>query len=94
MSEIEFGTDKWFEALNDSVDFPQKFAFYYDKKQNIISVLKLETKGKIDNIRWNTIKPSPLMFHPEGRTAVIEVAEIESDDHYYQVLKRLRETWC
>ncbi|HBK6656854.1 TPA: hypothetical protein LND39_003019, partial [Enterococcus faecium] len=58
MVEVEFGSKEWFEELNSMIKFPEKFTFYYNKRDNIIQVALLETKGRLENTRWSMIKPS------------------------------------
>ncbi|BDP92870.1 hypothetical protein [Enterococcus faecium] len=94
MAEVEFGSKEWFEELNAMISFPEKFSFYYNKKDNIIQVSVLETKGKLENTRWSTIKPSALKFHPKDLTAVVAVKEVNDAQEYYEEVKKLKEIWC
>lgn len=93
MAQIEFGSKEWFEKLNGIVEFPEKFVFYYNKKENIIQVSKLDTKGKIENARWRSIQPTPLSFHPTDETAVIDVIEVNNAQKYHDILKKLQKIW-
>lgn len=49
MAEVKFGSKEWFEELNSMIQFPEKFTFYYNKRDNIIQVALLETKGRLEN---------------------------------------------
>lgn len=94
MSEIKFGSDEWFIKLNQMIDFPEKFVFYFNKEDNIIQVSRLDSKGKIENARWSAVRPTPLSFHPIGKTAVIDIKEIQTAEEYYEVSKDFKDTWC
>lgn len=94
MVEVEFGSKEWFEELNSMIKFPEKFTFYYNKRDNIIQVALLETKGRLENTRWSMIKPSALRFHPKYLTAVVAVKEVQDSQEYYEVVKNLKDIWC
>ncbi len=76
------------------IQFPEKFTFYYNKRDNIIQVALLETKGRLENTRWSMIKPSALRFHPKDLTAVVAVKEVQDSQEYYEVVKNLKDIWC
>jgi hypothetical protein len=87
-----FGSKEWFKRLNDMVSFPSNFAFYYNKKDNIIQVSKVSSKAKVENIRYKDIQPSPLNFHPV-ETALIKVKQISTDKEYFEEVVTLKEIW-
>ena len=89
---MTFGSEEWFVKLNEMVRFPANFAFYYNKKDNVIQVSKVDSKAKTENIRYKDIAPSPLHFHPK-ETALIKVKNISSDKEYYEEVKNIREAW-
>ena len=93
MAQIEFGSEEWFEKLNGIDEFPEKFVFYYNKKENIIQVSKLDTKGKIENARWSSVQPTPLSFYQVDEIAVIDVIEVNNTQEYRNILKKLRTIW-
>lgn len=90
---METGNKEWFKQLNKMVRFPSNFAFYYNKRDDVIQVSKIDSKAKVENIRYKDIEPSPLHFHPIGETALIEVKEISSDKEYYEVFLQLQKVW-
>lgn len=89
---MDFGSKEWFKKLNEMVRFPSNFAFYYNKKDNIIQVSKVDSKAKAENVRYKDIKPSPLHFHPK-ETALIKVKSISSDKEYYEEIVKIQELW-
>lgn len=89
---MKFGSPGWFEKLNKMISFPAKFSFYYNKKDNIIQVTKLDSKAKIENVRYKDIEPSPMYFHPV-ETALITVKEISSGQEYHDEIVRLNDVW-
>jgi hypothetical protein len=89
---LNFGSKEWFKRLNEMVNFPSNFAFYYNKKENIIQVSKVDSKAKVENIRYKDVAPSPLNFHPK-ETALIKVKTITSDKEYYEEIVKLQEQW-
>jgi hypothetical protein len=72
------------------VNFPSNFAVYYNKKKNVIQVSKVDSKAKVENIRYKDVAPSPLHFHPR-ETALIKVKQISSDKEYYDEIAKLQE---
>ncbi|MEG0349560.1 hypothetical protein [Enterococcus sp.] len=95
MREVKFGSKEWFDSLKETVTFPSKFAIYYDKKRDLIRVTLVESKANnLDNIKWGSVKPTPLQFHPEDKTALITVEEIQNSQDYYKRIKALNEIWC
>jgi hypothetical protein len=89
---LKFGSTEWFVKLNEMVRFPANFAFYYNKRDNIIQVSKVESKAKSENVRYKDIAPSPLHFHPK-ETALIKVKSVSSDKEYYEEIVQLQELW-
>lgn len=89
---MKFGSKEWFAKLNEMVNFPAKFAFYYNKRDNIIQVSKVDSKAKVENVRYKDIEPSPLHFHPR-ETALIKVKKVSSDKEYYEEIVQLQELW-
>lgn len=89
---MKFGSEEWFTQLNKMVNFPTNFAFYYNKKDNIIQVSKVDSKAKTENIRYKDVEPSPLLFHPK-ETALIKAKMIYTDKEYYKELLKLQELW-
>ncbi|MDX8367890.1 hypothetical protein [Cytobacillus sp. IB215665] len=89
---MKFGSIDWFYKLNEMVSFPAKFAFYYNKRDNVIQVSKVNSKAMVENIRYRDIEPSPLHFHPK-ETALIKVIEISSDKEYHDEIVQLQEIW-
>lgn len=89
---MKFGSAEWFAKLNEMVSFPEKFAFYYNKKDNVIQVSKVGSKAKVENVRYQDIEPSPLHFHPK-ETALIKVKEVSSDKEYYEEIVQLQGLW-
>lgn len=90
---MKIGSEEWFVLLNDSTSFPVKLIYFYNRKSNAIAVRKLESKAKIDNARWQDVKPSGLAFQIERDNAVIQVKEIASDKEYYEELLLLQKEW-
>ena len=90
---MEFGDKEWFEGLNKRVTFPERFIFYYNKKENLIGVRVLESKARVENARWKDVRPSALSFQNERHTAVLQVKELDSDREYYNELVRLQKEW-
>lgn len=89
---MKFGSTEWFVKLNEMVCFPEKFAFYYNKKDNVIQVSKVDSKAKNENVRYKDIEPSPLHFHPK-ETALIKVKEVSTDKEYYEEIFQLQDLW-
>ena len=94
MDEIKMGSEQWFEKLKQMVIFPKKFIFYFDKKSNYVGSRVVNSKAKIDNIRWTDIKPSALYFQSEENTAIICIKEIQTLLEYYEVIKTLTDEWA
>ena len=90
---MKFGSDEWMEKLRGRVKFPARFIYYYDKKDNVITVRTLESKAKIENVRYQDIRPSALAFQQERDNAIIQVKEISSAEDYYDELVNLQEEW-
>ena len=90
---MKFGSDEWMEKLMDRVVFPARFIYYYDKKDNVITVRTLESKAKIENVRYQDIRPSALAFQLERDNAIIQVKEISSAEDYCDELVNLQEEW-
>ncbi|WJV20795.1 hypothetical protein QU593_10295 [Rossellomorea marisflavi] len=88
---MKLGSEEWFEKLNETVRFPATFAYYYNKKDNLIQVSNIESKAEINNIRYKNLKTSSFT-HPI-ETALIDVLRIESDKHYYEEYIRLQKIW-
>lgn len=89
---LKFGSEEWYKELNKRVKFPNKFAFYYNKKDNVIQVSRIGGKASIDNTRYKDIAPTPLRFHPT-ETALIQVKYIITDQQYYKELLDLQRIW-
>ena len=91
---LKVGSKEWLERLNGAVTFPEKFAFYYNKRENIIQIGVVRSKGKVEKIRWSAVKPSPLLFHPEDLTALVAVKNVESDEEYTELVLKYQKLWC
>lgn len=90
---MKIGSEEWFVLLNDSISFPARCIYFYNKKLNTIAVRRLESKAKIENARWQDVKPTALAFQIEKDNAVIQVKEIVSDKQYYEELLTLQKEW-
>lgn len=90
---MKFGDKEWFEKLNSKVDFPERYIYYYNKKENVIVVRLLESKAKIENARWQDVKPSIYAFQLHNDNAVLQVKEIANAQEYHDELVRLQIEW-
>lgn len=88
---MEIGTKEWFDVLNSIVKFPNTFAFYYKKRENIIVVNIIDSKAKVENIRYQDIAPYSLYNSVGG--ALVTVERIETDVDYYKKFVELRNKW-
>lgn len=90
---MEYGDKEWLEKLNQKVKFPERFIYYFNKKENVITVRLLESKAKIENARWQDVKPSALALQIDRDNAVIQVKDIASAEMYVGELDRLQDEW-
>ncbi|BDH60117.1 hypothetical protein MTP04_02470 [Lysinibacillus sp. PLM2] len=99
MSEdLIFGSDEWFQELNNRVKFPNMFSIYYgshkETNDNVLQSMIVDTKSDNPrNIKFGSISKTIGMALSPYRWALIDVYYIENASDYYSKLIELGKYW-
>lgn len=83
---MEFGSEKWFEAVQANSTFPSDFAFYVTPGKKISSLCLESNVKSIGNLKCRTL----LQW---SDAALIEVKNCKTPMDYYNTVNELKDIW-
>lgn len=90
---MEYGSEEWFEKVNEHYQFPCKIAFIMIKENDdstSICTTVIKSKSQLENVKYSHISKDT--WTSKG-SAVLSVKEIQSAKGYFDESERLKDVW-
>lgn len=94
MQDLKYGSKEWLKQVDKIFEkYPKKVAFFFNKEHRAIATQIVKSKAKVDNVRYQDLKPDPLSMLSPKQNALITVKEVHSAAEYLQLTNEVQENW-